>query len=181
MFSILFYKVMNLTSDIQVIDGARDYKLMTRKVVDGILSFKEVNRFSKGLIGIVGYNTKWIEYNNIKRVAGKSKWSLWKLFRYAIDAITSFSTAPLMFSSFTGIFFCIISFIFMIIIIIKTLVFGDKTSGWPSMACIVIFMGGTQLFAIGIIGQYLAKVYTESKKRPLYIIRQTDEDMKNEG
>jgi hypothetical protein len=175
-FSILFYKFMNRISDVEVVDGARDYKLMTRKVVDSIISFGEYNRYSKGLMGAVGYNTKWIEYNNVKRVAGKSKWSFWKLFRYAIEAITSFSTAPLMFASFLGILFCIVAFIAILVIIIKTLVFGDPTTGWPSLACIITFIGGVQLFAIGIIGQYLAKTYLEVKNRPIYIIKETEKD-----
>ncbi len=181
LFSIIFYKLMNLMSDVEVVDGARDYKLMKRKVVDSILSFGEYNRYSKGLMGAVGYKTKWLEYNNIKRAAGKSKWSFWKLFKYAIEAITSFSTVPLMFASFTGILFCIVAFIAIIVIIVKTLIFGDQTSGWPSLACIITFIGGVQLFAIGIIGQYLAKVYTETKRRPLYIVRETEEDFEYKG
>ena len=179
--SIIFYKLMNMMSDFEVVDGARDYKLMKRKVVDSILSFGEFNRYSKGLMGAVGYKTKWLEYNNIKRVAGKSKWSFWKLFKYAVEAITSFSTVPLMFASFVGILFCIVAFIAIIAIIIKTLVYGDPTTGWPSMACIVTFIGGVQLFAIGIMGQYLAKIYTETKKRPLYIVRETEENLEYKG
>ena len=166
----IFYKIINKMSDIEMVDGARDYRLMKRQVVDSIISLREYNRYSKGLFSFVGYNTKWIEYENVERVAGETKWSFWKLFKYAIEGITAFSTTPLIISSVIGLIFCIIAFLAIIFIIIKTLVFGDPTSGWPSLACIIVFVSGVQLFSIGIIGQYLSKTYLEVKKRPIYII-----------
>ncbi len=170
--SRMFYKIINKLSDIEMVDGARDYRLMTRQVVDAILELREYNRYSKGLWSFVGFNTKWLEYENIERVAGESKWSFWKLFRYAIEGITAFSTTPLIISSFMGIIFCLIAFVMIIIIIIKTLVIGDSTSGWPSLACIIFFVSGVQLFSLGIIGQYLSKSYLEIKNRPIYIIKE---------
>ena len=173
-FARIFYKIINKMSDIEMVDGARDYRLMKRQVVDSIISLREYNRYSKGLFSFVGYNTKWIEYENVERVAGETKWSFWKLFKYAIEGITAFSTTPLIISSVIGLIFCIIAFLAIIFIIIKTLVFGDPTSGWPSLACIIVFVSGVQLFSIGIIGQYLSKTYLEVKKRPIYIIKETE-------
>ena len=170
----MFYKIINKMSDIEMVDGARDYRLMKREVVDAIISLKEYNRYSKGLFSFVGFETKWLEYENVERVAGETKWSFWKLFRYAIEGITAFSTTPLILSSFLGLFFCLIAFITIIFIIIKTLVYGDPTSGWPSLACIIVFVSGIQLFSIGIIGQYLSKTYLEVKNRPIYIIKETE-------
>ena len=175
-FARMFYKIINKMSNIEMVDGARDYRLMKRKVVDSIISLKEYNRYSKGLFSFVGFDTKWIEYENVERVAGETKWSFWKLFKYAIEGITAFSTTPLIFSSLLGILFCLVAFITIIFIIIKTLVYGDPTSGWPSLACIIVFVGGVQLFSIGIIGQYLSKTYLEVKKRPIYIIKETEKE-----
>lgn len=175
-FARMFYKIINKMSNIEMVDGARDYRLMKRQVVDSIISLKEYNRYSKGLFSFVGFDTKWIEYENVERVAGETKWSFWKLFKYAIEGITAFSTTPLIFSSIVGLIFCLVAFIAIIFIIVKTLVYGDPTAGWPSMACIIVFVSGIQLFTIGIIGQYLSKTYLEVKKRPIYIIKETEKD-----
>lgn len=173
-FARMFYKIINKISKIEMVDGARDYRLMTRQMVNSILELKEYNRYSKGLFSFVGYNTKWLEYENIERVAGETKWSFWKLFLYAIEGITAFSTAPLAFASLMGLLFCFISFIMIIVIIIRTLIYGDPTSGWPSLVCIIFFVSGIQLFCLGIIGEYLSKTYLESKRRPIYIIKETN-------
>ena len=173
-FARMFYKIINKISKIEMVDGARDYRLMTRQMVNSILELKEYNRYSKGLFQFVGYNTKWLEYENIERIAGETKWSFWKLFLYAIEGIIAFSTIPLAISSITGIFFCLISFILIILIIIKTIILGDPTSGWPSLACIIFFVSGIQLFCLGIMGQYLSKTYLETKKRPIYIMKETN-------
>ncbi len=167
-----FYKLINKMSKTEMVDGARDYRLMTRQMVNSILSMKEYNRYSKGLFNFVGFETKWIEYENRKRVAGETKWSFWKLMLYAFDGIIAFSTVPLSIATFLGILFCIVSFIAIIIIITKTLCFGDPVGGWPSMVCILFFVSGIQLFCIGIIGAYLSKTYLETKKRPIYIIKE---------
>lgn len=172
LFSRAFYKIINKMTDFEMVDGARDYRLMTAQVKDAIISLKEYNRYSKGLFPFVGFKTKWIEYENVKRAAGETKWSFWKLVKYALEGITAFTTAPLAIASIIGFLFCIISGIFIMIIIIKTLAFGDPTSGWPSLACIVMFMGGVQLLSLGIIGQYLSKTYIEVKNRPIYIVRE---------
>ena len=175
-FARMFYKIINKMSNIEMVDGARDYRLMKRQVVDAILSLKEYNRYSKGLFSFVGFDTKWIEYENVERVAGETKWSFWKLFKYALEGITAFSTTPLIFSSIIGLIFCLVAFIAIIFIIVKTLIYGDPTAGWPSMACIIVFVSGIQLFTIGIIGQYLSKTYLEVKRRPIYIIKETEKD-----
>lgn len=175
-FARMFYKIINKMSDVEMVDGARDYRLMSRKVVDSIISMREYNRYSKGLFTFVGFKTKWISYENIERVAGKTKWSFWKLFKYALEGITAFSTAPLIFSSIIGLLFCLVAFLLIILIIVRTLVFGDPTSGWPSMVCIIFFVSGVQLFSLGIIGQYMSKSYLEIKHRPIYIIRETEKD-----
>lgn len=175
-FARMFYKIINKMSNIEMVDGARDYRLMKRQVVDAILSLKEYNRYSKGLFSFVGFDTKWIEYENVERVAGETKWSFWKLFKYALEGITAFSTTPLIFSSIIGLIFCVVAFIAIIFIIVKTLIYGDPTAGWPSMACIIVFVSGIQLFTIGIMGQYLSKTYLEVKKRPIYIIKETEKD-----
>ena len=174
LFARMFYKNINKMSKNELVDGARDYRLMSRQMVDSILELGEYNRYSKGLFQFVGYNTKWLEYENVERVAGETKWSFWKLFLYAIEGIVAFSTAPLAISSIAGILFCIISFIMIIIIIAKTIIFGDPTAGWPSLVCIIFFVSGIQLFCLGIIGQYLSKTYLETKKRPIYIIKETN-------
>ena len=171
-FARIFYKLINKMSKVEMVDGARDYRLMTKQMKDAIISMKEYNRYSKGLFSFVGFNTKWIEYENIERVAGETKWSFWKLFKYAIEGITAFSTVPLVLASAIGIIFCLISFLMIIVIIVKTLILGDETSGWPSLVCIIFMVSGIQLFSIGIIGQYLAKTYLEVKKRPIYIIKE---------
>ena len=173
-FARMFYKIINKLSKVEMVDGARDYRLMNGQMVNSILKLKEYNRYSKGLFQFVGYNTKWLEYENIERVAGETKWSFWKLFIYALEGIIGFSTAPLAISSIAGIIFCLISFIIILVIIIKTLIFGDPTSGWPSLVCIIFFVSGIQLFCIGIIGQYLSKTYLETKNRPIYIVKDTN-------
>ena len=181
LFTRWFYKIIAKISKTEMVAGARDYRLMTRQMVDAIINMKEYNRYSKGLFSFVGFKTKWIEFENQERVAGTTKWNFWKLFSYAIDGIVGFSTAPLIVSSIIGVIFCLISFIMIIFIIIRTLIFGDPTSGWPSLACIVFFVSGVQLFCIGIIGQYLSKVYLEVKNRPIYIIKDTNiKDKKHE-
>ena len=175
-FARMFYKIINKMSDIEMVDGARDYRLMKRQVVNAIISLKEYNRYSKGLFSFVGFNTKWIEYENIERVAGETKWSFWKLFKYALEGITAFSTTPLILSSILGIIFCVIAFFAIVFIIVKTLVYGDPTAGWPSLACIIVFVSGVQLFCMGVIGQYLSKTYLEVKNRPIYIIKETEKN-----
>ena len=172
LFARIFYKLINKMSKVEMVDGARDYRLMTKQMKDSILSMKEYNRYSKGLFSFVGFKTKWIEYENVERIAGETKWSFWKLFKYAIEGITAFSTVPLVVSSGIGLLFCLISFLLIIAIIVKTLVLGDPTSGWPSLVCIIFMVSGIQLFSIGIIGQYLAKTYLEVKNRPIYIIKE---------
>ena len=175
-FSRMFYKIINKLTSFENVDGARDFVFMKRKVANAIISLKEYNRYSKGLFGFVGFNVKWIEYENIKRVAGETKWSFWKLTKYALEAITAFSTTPLIISSIIGLVFCAISFLLIIAIIFKTLILGDPTSGWPSMVCIIFMVSGIQLFSLGIIGQYLSKTYLEIKKRPIYIVGESNID-----
>ena len=172
----MFYKIINKISNIEMVDGARDYRLMKRQVVNAIISLKEYNRYSKVLFSFVGFNTKWIEYENVERVAGETKWSFWKLFKYALEGITAFSTTPLILSSILGIIFCLIAFLAIVFIIIKTLVYGDPTPGWPSLACIIVFVSGVQLFCMGVIGQYLSKTYLEVKNRPIYIVKETEDN-----
>ena len=176
-FARLFYKIINKMSKTEMVDGARDFRLMTRQMVDSILKMKEYNRYSKGLFSFVGFKTKWIEYNNISRVAGKSKFNFGKLFIYAIDGISAFSTGPLVASAVIGVVFCILSFLAILFIIFKTLCFGDPVSGWPSLACIIIFVSGIQLFFMGVFGEYLAKMYLETKNRPIYIVKETEKDL----
>lgn len=171
-FARIFYRLMNRISSTEVVDGARDFQLMNRKVVKAILSMGEYNRFSKGIFGWVGYKKKWLEYENIERAAGETKWSFWKLMLYALDGIVAFSTAPLVFASVMGMIFCFLAFAAIVFIIIRTLVFGDPTSGWPSMVCILMLVSGIQLLCIGILGQYLAKTYLETKRRPLYLVEE---------
>lgn len=173
-FARVFYKLINKVSKIEMVDGARDYRLMTRQMIDAIISLKEYNRYSKGLFSFVGFKTKWLEYENIERVAGETKWSFWKLFIYAIDGICAFSTAPLVISAMIGILFCLVSFLIIIFIIIRTLIYGDPVSGWPSTICIIFMVSGIQLFCMGIIGEYLSKTYLETKRRPIYIVKEKD-------
>lgn len=171
-FARQFYKLMNQISNTEIVDGARDYRLMTRQMADAILSMKEYNRFTKGIYGWVGFRTKWLEYQNVERVAGETKWSFWKLFKYSLEGIMAFSTAPLAIASWAGVLMCVLAAIAIIFIVVRALTFGDPTSGWPSLACIIIFIGGLQLFCIGVLGQYLAKTYLETKERPIYICKE---------
>lgn len=166
-----FYKIINKISKANIMDGARDFRLMTRQMVDAILKMPEYNRFSKGIFSWVGFNTKWISYENVDRVAGESKWSFWKLIIYALEGVVEFSTVPLSIAAIMGVIFFFISLLLICFIIIKTLIWGDTTSGWPSLVCIIFFASGIQLFCTGILGQYLAKTYLETKKRPIYIIK----------
>ena len=165
---------MNKMCKTEVVDGARDFRLMNRAFVNALLDMKEYNRFSKGLFGWVGFKTKWIEFENVERVAGETKWSFWKLFLYAIDGVVAFSTMPLSFAALIGILMCIASVIAILFIVIRQVCFGGSAFGWPSMACIIIFIGGIQLFCIGILGSYLAKTYLEVKGRPIYICKETN-------
>ena len=179
-FSRLFYKIMNKITKTDMVDGACDFRMMSRKMVDAVLSLKESNRFSKGIFGWVGFKTKWIPYENIERVAGQTKWSFWSLLLYALDGIIAFSTTPLMISSIMGIIFCFIAFLMIVFIIIKTLIWGDPVAGYPSLVCILFFVSGIQLFCTGILGQYLSKLYIETKNRPIYIIGCTEKDFEGE-
>lgn len=168
-FARMFYKMMRKISNTDMMDGARDYRLMTRQMVNAILDMSEYNRFTKGIFGWVGFNTKWLEFENVNRVAGETKWSFWKLFAYSLEGITAFSTAPLTFSSILGVVFCLLAFGMIIFIIVRKAIFGDPVSGWPSLVCIILLVSGVQFFTTGILGQYLAKTYMEVKKRPIYI------------
>ena len=175
-FARAFYKIINRISDADIVDGARDYRLMKRSMVNAILSMAEYNRFSKGIFGWIGFDTKWIEFENVERVAGETKWSFWKLFKYSLEGITAFSVGPLQIASIFGSIFSIIAFIMILMIVIKTLIFVVLFSGWPSTVCIIMFIGGIQLLCIGILGQYLSKTYLETKKRPVYITKETNID-----
>ncbi len=175
-FARMFYKIINKISDVDIVDGARDYRLMTAQMKDAIVSMREYNRFSKGIFGWVGFKTKWIEYENVERVAGETKWNFWKLFLYSLEGIIAFSTAPLVLASMFGILFCCLAFIMILFIVVRTLAFGDPVAGWPSMVCVIFLLGGIQLLCIGIIGQYLSKTYLETKKRPKYIIKDSNID-----
>jgi hypothetical protein len=179
-FARMFYKLINRISDTEIVDGACDFRMMTRQMVDAILSMGEYNRFSKGIFGWVGFRTKWLPYENVERVAGETKWSFWSLLLYSMQGIVGFSTVPLALASVLGVVLCIAALIMVVYIIIKTLLFGDPVSGWPSLACMVMFMGGIQLFCIGILGQYLAKTYLETKHRPIYILAETEEENPND-
>lgn len=174
LFARLFYKLINKMSDAEIVDGARDFQMMSRQVVEAILSMGEYNRFSKGIFGWIGFKKKWLEYENIERVAGETKWSFWKLFLYAIEGIVAFSTTPLVISSVFGLICCALALVMILVIIARTLIFGDPTSGWPSLVCIMLLLSGIQMLGIGIVGQYLAKTYLETKKRPIYLVRQTN-------
>ena len=171
-----FYKLIRRISDADIVDGARDFRMMTRDMVNSVLALSEYNRFSKGIFGWVGYRTKWLEYENIERTAGETKWSFWKLLAYSLDGIVNFSNVPLMISSYLGILMTFISFVAIIFIIVRKLIFGDPVSGWPSLVCIITFVGGIQLFCMGIMGQYLSKTYMEVKKRPHYIIQKSNDE-----
>jgi glycosyltransferase involved in cell wall biosynthesis len=163
---------MSKISDAHIVDGARDFRLMTRQMVDAILSLSEYNRFSKGIFSWVGFKTKWLEYENVERIAGQTKWSFWNLFLYSLEGITAFSTVPLVLASVFGFVFCAAAFVLICVVIVKTLLWGDPVAGYPSLMSVVLFIGGVQLFTIGILGQYLAKTYLEAKNRPLYIVKE---------
>ncbi len=171
-FARMFYRIMNRISKTEIVDGARDYRLMTRQVVDAILAMTEYNRFTKGIFGWVGYETKWLEYENIERRKGETKWSFWKLFLYSLEGITAFSTLPLTIASVIGVLFCVLAFFMIVVTIIRKLLIGDPTSGWPSLVCIIMLVSGVQLFCLGIVGQYLSKTYMEVKKRPIYLVKE---------
>ena len=171
-----FYKFINSISKTEIVNGARDYRLMKRIMVDAVLEMSEYNRFSKGIFGWVGFRTKWLQYDNIERSAGKTKWSMWKLFKYSVEGITGFSVAPLSLASVVGVLFCVLSFIMIAVIVVRTLVWGDPVSGWPSLACIIFMVSGVQLLCTGIVGEYLSKTYLETKKRPIFILKDSSDD-----
>lgn len=173
-FARMFYRIVNRIGEVEMVDGARDFRLMTRQMVDSILELSEYNRFSKGLFSWVGYKTKYLTFENRERVAGQTSWSFWSLFKYSIDGIINFSEAPLNIASFIGAFSCVGAVVAMIVVIIKTLIFKDPTTGWPSLVSIILFMGGLQLLCLGIIGKYIAKIFLETKKRPHYIVKETE-------
>lgn len=175
-FAKMFYKLINRISDTDIVDGARDFRLMKRQMVDAILSMSERNRFSKGIFGWIGFRTYWMPYENVERVAGETKWNFWKLFKYSLDGIVNFSQVPLVLASFGGILLTLLSFVMIAFIVVRKLLFGDPVSGWPSLVCIISFIGGVQLFCLGIIGQYLAKTYLEVKHRPIFIIAESNRE-----
>ena len=172
LFARMFYKMMRHMTDINIVDGARDYRVMSRQMVDSILSLQEYNRFSKGIFAWVGYETKWIEYENRERSAGETKWSFWKLLRYSVEGIVSFSNTPINIASYLGLILTIVSAIALIFIVGRALIFGDPVPGWPSTASIITFIGGVQLFVMGVMGQYISKTYMEVKRRPHYIVKE---------
>lgn len=173
-FARCFYKLMRRISKTEMVDGARDYRLMTRQFVNSLLELGEYNRFSKGLYGWVGYKTKWLEYENVERAAGETKWSFWKLLLYSIEGIVAFSAAPLAIAAVSGIICCVLAFLFIAFIVVRTLMFGDPVAGWPSLVCIILLIGGLQLLSIGILGEYLAKTYLEVKNRPIFICKESN-------
>ncbi|MCM1043990.1 MAG: glycosyltransferase family 2 protein [Candidatus Gastranaerophilales bacterium] len=171
-FARIFYHLMRKISQTEMMDGARDYRLMTRQMVDAILSMKEYNRFTKGIFGWVGFDTKWLEYENVERARGETKWNFWKLLMYSFEGIVAFSTAPLMIASLMGVLLCLAAFLMIVFIIVRKLIFGDPVSGWPSLVCIILTTSGVQFFCTGILGQYLAKTYMEVKRRPIYLVKE---------
>lgn len=171
-FARMFYRLMKHISRTEIMDGARDYRLMTRQMVNAILQMQEYNRFTKGIYGWVGFQTKWLEYENVERAKGETKWNFWKLLIYSLEGITAFSTVPLSIASVMGVLFCVLAFVLIIFIVVRTSIFGDPVSGWPSLVCIISLISGVQLFCMGIIGQYLAKTYLEVKRRPIYIVKE---------
>lgn len=175
-----FYRVINRISKTEIVQGARDFRLMKRNMVDAVLKMSEYNRFSKGIFEWVGFRTKWLEYENIERSAGETKWSLKKLFIYSMEGITGFSVAPLSLASVLGLFFCLVSFVMILVIVIRTLMWGDPVSGWPSLACIIFMVSGMQLLCTGIVGQYLSKTYLETKHRPIFILKDSSEEEKEQ-
>ena len=178
-FARRFYRLINRLSDTEIVDGARDFRLMRRSVVEGLLSMGEYNRFSKGLLSWVGFRTKWLSYNNLPRVAGKSKWSFWSLLRYSIEGIVSFSTRPLTYVVVLGTSLCAFAFLMLLFVVLRTLIWGDPVAGWPSMICVILLMSGIQLLCLGVLGEYLAKTYMETKRRPAYLVRETEAAMRN--
>ena len=173
-FARMFYKIINRISDLELVDGARDFRLMTRQVADAILELDEYNRFSKGLFNWIGFKTKWLEYENVKRATGETSWSFWSLFKYSVEGIVGFTTAPLQISTFLGIIISIVAFLMIIFIVVRNLLFSDPVAGWTSTICVILLLGGIQLFSIGILGKYLEKTYLETKNRPIYIIKETN-------
>lgn len=173
-FARIFYRLMKKISQTEMMDGARDYRLMTKQMVDAILSMREYNRFTKGIFGWVGFQTKWLEYENVERTRGETKWNFWKLLMYSFEGIIAFSTAPLQIASLMGVFFCILAFVMILFIIVRKLIFGDPVSGWPSLVCIILLTSGVQFFCTGILGQYLASTYMEVKRRPIYLVKEEE-------
>ena len=182
-FAHKFYQIINRMSDTEIVDGARDFRLMNRRMTDAVLQLAEYNRFSKDIFSWVGFRTKWFDYENVERVAGKTKWNFWSLFKYSIEGIVGFSTAPLVFAALVGVIFCFAAFCGIIFVAVRALMFGDPTSGWPSMICILLLCSGVQLFCLGIVGEYLSKTYLEVKHRPIYIAQETeaDQDARSRG
>ena len=175
-FARMFYRIINRLSDTEIVDGARDYRLMTRRMVNAICSLREYNRFSKGIFGWVGFKTEWLEYENVERVAGETKWSFFSLFSYSIEGIVAFSTKPLHIASLGGMLFCLLALILLVVVIVRAAVFGDPVAGWPSLVCLILFIGGSQMLCLGVFGQYLAKSYVEVKNRPIYVVRESNLD-----
>jgi len=175
-FARKFYQIINKISDAEIVDGARDFRLMKKEMADAVVSMGEYNRFSKGIFGWIGFNTYWLAYDNVERIAGKTKWNFWKLFKYALDGIINFSHIPLDIASWSGLGMTLVSVILLVLIIIRRLIFGGRVAGWSSTICIIIFIGGMQLFCLGVMGQYIAKTYMETKHRPHYIISETNKD-----
>lgn len=174
LFARGFYKLINHNGRVEIVDGARDFRLMTRQMVDAVLSVTEYNRFSKGIFAWVGFKTKWVEYENVERAHGETKWSFWGLFRYALDGMLSFSSIPLAVTSFMGVLFCIVAFVMLLFVWVRALIFGDPTSGWPSLVCIILLASGVQLLCLGVLGQYLSKTYMEVKHRPIYVVKEEE-------
>ena len=174
-FANLFYKLINSISQVEMVDGARDFRLMRRQMVDAILDVTEYNRFSKGIFSWVGFRTEYLEYKNVERVAGETSWNFWQLFNYSLEGIVNFSDAPLNIAFLGGIISWLVAMIMVIVIVVRTLIFGDPTSGWPSMVSIILFLGGFQLFTIGILGKYIGRVFMETKKRPIYVVKEKSE------
>ena len=175
-FARMFYRIINRLSDTEIVDGARDYRLMTRRMVNAICSLREYNRFSKGIFGWVGFKTEWLEYENVERVAGETEWSFFSLFSYSIEGIVAFSTKPLHIASLGGMLFCLLALILLVVVIVRAAVFGDPVAGWPSLVCLILFIGGSQMLCLGVFGQYLAKSYVEVKNRPIYVVRESNLD-----
>lgn len=180
-FARMFYRIINKISKAEFVDGASDFRMLSRAAVDAILQVREYNRFSKGIFGWIGFETKWIEYENVERIAGETKWSFWKLLLYSFEGIVAFSTVPLSIASVVGIIFCIVALLWIVVIVVKTLVWGDPVAGFPTLSCLLLLIGGSIQVSLGIIGQYLAKTYLETKNRPIYIVSETEKDMKTES